>query len=287
MAKHKQNLRVSIVIPVYNEAATIADCLEAIAQQTVKPFEVIVVDNNSSDETVKIAESYYFVKVIHEPRQGVVYARDAGFSYAHGDIIGRIDADTVIAENWVETLKEIFACSSIHGVSGSVSYHDVALARVANWFDQTLRRYLAHRLGRYLGMQGANMAIRRCVWRAVKQEVCNAKDMHEDLDLSIHCAEMGFRNVYDERLVASLSFRQAGSSFIGFAQYVMLNPHTYARHYLKIRRQMYPVVALAILSFLPIKIVYKGFDPATQRFSMYKLLEVPEGRRVNPATFVD
>src|SRR5689334_13492261 len=99
-------LRVSFVIPVYNEAEQIADCLQAIAQQTVAPFEVLVIDNNSNDGTAAVAANFPFVKVLRERRQGVVYARDRGCNAAKGDIIARIDADTIISEDWVETLLE-------------------------------------------------------------------------------------------------------------------------------------------------------------------------------------
>jgi glycosyltransferase involved in cell wall biosynthesis len=288
MAKHKQNLRISIVIPVYNEAASIADCLDAIAMQTVKPFEVIVVDNNSTDETVAIAESYWFVKVISESHQGVVYARDTGFSYAHGDVIGRIDADTIISETWVETLQQIFSCSSVAAVSGAAQYHDVALAKVCNAVDLVLRRYLAKKLGKYVGLQGANMALRRAVWKDIKKEVCNSKGMHEDLDLGSHASDLGLRNIFDERLVASIGFRQANSPFATFSHYLMLNPRTYEAHGLYVRRYVYPVIMLAIMMYWPIKIAHRGYDPVLGRFSLEKLLEVPDAHtRVNPATFVE
>ena len=288
MQKHKTALRVSVVIPVYNEEGSISTCLDAIAAQTVKPFEVIVIDNNSSDDTAAIAKSYWFVKLIREPRQGVVYARDTGFSYAHGDIIGRIDADTVMSENWVETLLQIFACKSVDAVTGSARYYDVSLARLGNWIDLGLRRYLARRLGRHVGLQGANMAMRRSVWNAVKKQVCNVKGIHEDLDLGVHTSELGFRNVFDERLVVSLGFRQSRSPFVDYYTYLMQNPRTYSLHGLNIQRHMYPVIAFALVMFWPIKLAYRGFDPKSGRFSFAQLLEVPEQEaRVNPALFVD
>ena len=102
--------RVSIVIPAYNEERYLPACLDAIAAQTIKPFEVIVVDNNSSDSTAKIAAQYPFVRVVNEPRRGIGFARNAGFNAAAGDIIGRIDADTHVPASWVAKVQD-YLCS--------------------------------------------------------------------------------------------------------------------------------------------------------------------------------
>ncbi|HEX7964030.1 MAG TPA: glycosyltransferase family A protein, partial [Candidatus Saccharimonadales bacterium] len=92
---------VSIVIPAYNEERHLAACLEAIRAQSEPPLEVVVVDNNSTDRTAEIARRYPFVRVVHEERQGIVFARGAGFDAARGDIIARIDADIVLPAGWI------------------------------------------------------------------------------------------------------------------------------------------------------------------------------------------
>src|SRR5689334_10679087 len=104
----KYSMKTSIVIPVYNEAAQLGACLRAIAQQTVKPLEVIVVDNNSTDGTRAVAEAYDFVTVLEEPRQGVVHARSRGFDAARGDIIARIDADSILPADWLANVETVF-----------------------------------------------------------------------------------------------------------------------------------------------------------------------------------
>ena len=114
-------LRVSLVIPVYNEESHLAACLDAIAAQTVQPFEVIVVDNNSTDQTVAIAQRYPFVRLLHEKRQGVVFARDRGFTAARGDVIGRTDGDSILAPDWVAEIHRIFANPTVDAASGIVS----------------------------------------------------------------------------------------------------------------------------------------------------------------------
>ena len=107
-------MKISIVIPVYNEAEHLADCLNSIARQTTAPHEVIVVDNNSSDSSLAVALSFDFVSVITEPRQGVVHARNTGFNAAKGDLIGRIDADTVLPADWVAKALQIMQEADVH-----------------------------------------------------------------------------------------------------------------------------------------------------------------------------
>ena len=287
MNSSKKLLRVSIVIPVYNEAAHLPACLDAIARQTELPYEVIVVDNNSTDSTVAIAERYDFVRVLHEPRQGVVFARDAGFDAVRGAVIGRIDADTIIGEDWVARLQSIFADRLVGAVSGSVHYYDMAMSGVLDKIDLYIRRYFAFCLGREVALQGANMAIRRSVWRSIRPSLCRRSGMHEDFDLSIHANQHDYRVQFDENLQVSLAARQTESCLREYAEYIMLSPRTYALHGLKSQRYMYPVVMLAILFYLPLKLLHRGYDSQTERFSWAQLFLVSGRTRVNPATYVD
>src|SRR5438105_184501 len=136
-----KTLTLTIVIPAYNEENYLANCLESVAQQTVIPSEVIVVDNNSSDKTAQIAPSYSFAKVIKEKNQGVFFAARTGFKAANSDIIGRIDADTVLPSDWVEKVMTNFQNSDVAAVTGPVSYYDMPLPRSNYWFDHLMRKF--------------------------------------------------------------------------------------------------------------------------------------------------
>ena len=72
-------LTISVVIPAWNEEKYIEEALDLIAKQTIQPLEVIVVDNNSVDNTVAIAKRKG-ARVIKEARQGITPARNAGFN---------------------------------------------------------------------------------------------------------------------------------------------------------------------------------------------------------------
>jgi glycosyltransferase involved in cell wall biosynthesis len=285
-SKKTKQIRVSIVLPVYNEADHIAACLHAIARQTVRPYEVLVVDNNSADATAAIAASFPFVRIIREARQGVVYARNTGFNAARGDVIGRIDADTVIADNWVATLQTIFIQKGVDAIGGKVSYYDMARADVLNMIDLYCRRRLARLLDPEIALQGANMALRRSAWQKVRGATCSIGGLHEDFDLSIHLARARLRVGFDERLHASIGFRQAECNWREFTNYALLSPRTYARHGLKSQRHMYPIVLLGIIFYGPLWVLHHGYDRERGKFRL-RLLTATAMRRVNPATFVD
>lgn len=281
-------MNVSIVIPVYNEAACLDACLRAIAVQTTAPTEVIVVDNNSSDNTVRVAERFPFVTVLREPRQGVVHARNRGFNAANGDIIGRIDADTLIAPDWVAQLQVIFADASISAVSGAIAYHDLPWQTHVGRLELYFRQRIAKGMGDEVFLQGANMGIRGSAWRKTRPKVCGNGGLHEDFDLAIHARKANLKVVFNKNLQATLSLRRFDSTMLDFWHYAWLSPKTYARHGLHSQRHMYSVIWLVLCFYWPIKLIYRAYDPLTERMSLTKFLtSTPATGRVNPATFVD
>ena len=264
---------VSLVIPVYNEAERLKACLEAIAAQTVAPLEVIVVDNNSSDTTAKIAREFPFVTLLKESQQGVVHARNRGFNATKGDIIGRIDADTILPPNWTAKVIEIFSSTEVSAVSGAPNYHDFALRNVANFLDYRFRGYLARRLEENLFLWGANMAVRRSAWQAVRQYVCAEPGQHEDFDLAIHLQEMGFQVSYNSELVADVSSRRVDTGFMSYVRYTLVSPRTYALHGLPEHIHMYPVLFACWALYGPARLLYRGHDPETGEFSVSRIFQ--------------
>jgi glycosyltransferase involved in cell wall biosynthesis len=282
----KSQLRVSLVIPVYNEESHLARCLDAIAVQTVKPFEVIVVDNNSTDATAAIARRYPFVTVLHEPRQGVVYARDAGFNAAQGDIIGRTDGDGILASDWVANVQTLFADAGVQAASGIVQYREVVLGNVFDAVDLRIRNYLGARTKALdeVFLYGVNMAIRRDAWQYARHMVCHARHLHEDLDLAVHLAEANRRVVFTHQLRASISPRQAAAGPRQFTHYVWSIPYVYGKHGRKSARHMYAVALFVWSLYLPIHVMYRGYNPSTQRFSLRKALQSVPAPRVSPVS---
>jgi len=271
-------MNVSIVIPVYNEAERLGACLAAIDAQTIRPYEVIVVDNNSSDGTAAVATQFPFVRLLQERRQGVVHARTTGFDAAGGDIIARIDADTLLPPDWSAQMLQIMADTQLAAVSGAPHYYDFAIPALADRIDHYWRQRLADKLAADNFLYGANMAIRRSAWLTVRRELCAVAGLHEDFDLAIHLQAHGFRVVYDASLIASVSSRRIDTNLADYIRYTLVSPRTYARHRLRSRRHMYPVLLISWLCHLPGRVLYRAYNPHTQTFSVGQLLVASQAR---------
>ena len=116
-------MKVSIVIPAHNEEDSIANTLKAVCAQKYPDFEVIVVDNASSDKTSEIAKTFP-VKVVREDRKGLLFAREAGRLAATGEIIANVDADCRPKETWLSKNVVYFSDPKIVAVSGPYNYYD-------------------------------------------------------------------------------------------------------------------------------------------------------------------
>lgn len=223
---------VSIVIPVYNEAQDIRKCLEAIQKQTIQPEEVIVVDNNSTDNTVAIAKEFPFVTVVSEPFQGIAHARNKGFNTAKSDIIARIDADTRLNRDWIEKLNRYYKVSSHadRAVSGAGYFYNIYWASLFGKYLYNIAfRYNRFILDGYI-LWGANMAIPRTMWLDVKANVCDRNDIHEDIDLAIHLHRKGYWVDFRKSLVVGVRMRRVHTDRNKLWPNLMMWPRTVRVH---------------------------------------------------------
>ncbi len=225
-------MKISIVIPVYNEAAHLAACLEAIAAQSLKPYEVIVVDNNSTDNSRLVAERFPFVRVITEPQQGRVHARNRGFNAARGDIIARIDGDTVLPSDWLEQIADFYAepNHASQAFTGGAYFYNVRWPQAVAW----LYNFMAFDFNRLLighaTLWGSNMAITHVQWQAVRTSTCDQAGIHEDLDLAMHLHNAGYGIHYQRSLRVGAHLRRVRSDRHELWDYLQWWPRTLRQH---------------------------------------------------------
>jgi len=164
-------MKLSIVIPAYNEETYIGKCLESIAMEKTRgrfDVEIIVVNNASDDRTGEVARSFSFVKVVDEPRKGLVRARQTGYEASSGELIANVDADTLMPQGWIETVFTEFSTDSkLVALSGPYIYYD--LSTITNWLISFwyrmgqivsfLNTLITKRSGTML--QGGNFILRR------------------------------------------------------------------------------------------------------------------------------
>jgi len=223
---------LTIVIPVYNEALDLAACLDTIAAQTTPPEQVIVVDNNSTDDSVKIALNYPFVEVVKAKKQGIVHARNAGFDAATSDIIGRIDADSRLKPGWVESVKRYYRSAEHQNraVSGRGYYYNLRWPVFAGMLQHDIAfEYNKLIMGGYI-LWGSNMAFPRHLWQEVKDQTCRRTDIHEDIDLAIHLKLLGYRVDYRKSLIVGVRMRRIHSERTKLWPNLMLWPKTFQVH---------------------------------------------------------
>ena len=230
-------LTLSIIIPVYNESDYLKACLDAISTQTVKPDEVIVVDNNSTDDSVKIAKKYEFVKVVSEKKQGIVYARNAGFNSSKSDILTRIDSDSTIPPDWVAEILKFYSESEHYKNDfawvSSGYWYNVDHPKIYSWiFSQIVFRFNGLILGHY-PLWGSSMAITRNSWSKVKNQVRLRNDIHEDLDLSIHLYHNGTKISYKTDIKVGVYLRRVYTDFDQLWSYSLLWPRTLRVNHLR------------------------------------------------------
>jgi glycosyltransferase involved in cell wall biosynthesis len=193
--------KLSLTIIAYNEEDYIGGCLESIAQQTVMPDEVIVVDNNCTDRTVEIAQKFPFARIVHEEKQGMIYARNCGFDEAKYDIIARIDADCKLPPDWTSKVHRIMDThvKEICAASGPAYVHDLPIKAARELLGDFIVKLTYFRASKLmLGHEtlfGSNVVLTKLAWQKVRGEVClNDREVHEDVDLAIHIGYYG--NIY-------------------------------------------------------------------------------------------
>jgi glycosyltransferase involved in cell wall biosynthesis len=114
---------VSIILPVLNREKTVGRCLESLMELDYPSYEVIVIDNGSTDTTYEIA-SHFPVTLLTEDRRGPYAARNKGLLHAQGKMVCFIDSDCLAHRDWLKKLVRNFTDENIAGVGGQLQTYE-------------------------------------------------------------------------------------------------------------------------------------------------------------------
>jgi len=178
---------ISVVIPTRNDAQLLAVCLEALARQSRRADEVIVVDNGSTDTTAEVCAAAG-VRRIAVDVPGIAAATARGFDEARSAVIARLDTDSVPPPDWLERVAAILErAGPLSAVTGPGDFYGGS--RFARWVGRSI--YIAGyfwAVGHLLGhppLFGSNFAVRAEVWERIRGAVHRGlPPVHDDLDIS-------------------------------------------------------------------------------------------------------
>ena len=207
---------VSVIVPVFNDAARLATCLVALESQSYPQslYEVIVVDNGSDDDIAAVARDFSQVQVQREPRAGSYAARNHGIAHARGEILAFTDADCIPARTWIEDGVAALLGTPNCGLVGGridVFYKDPDRPGAIELYDAT-RGFLQQKyveVDRYAAT--ANMFTFRRVFEHVGMFNGELKS-YGDVEWGRRVAAQGYAQVYSDRAIVAHPARDTFSA---------------------------------------------------------------------------
>lgn len=189
---------VTAIVCAHNEAATVSACLHSLLAQTRPPDEIIVVDNASTDDTGVVARRVPGVRVVDEPRKGLVIARQTAWVASTGDVLAYLDADCRAPLGWVEGLVRRFdRYPALVGVTGPYRFYDWDWSgRTLLWlYDRIVApptHFFVHwMLGVGAVFYGGNFAVRRAALERIGGFDVSIEFHGEDTNLGRRLTPLG------------------------------------------------------------------------------------------------
>jgi cellulose synthase/poly-beta-1,6-N-acetylglucosamine synthase-like glycosyltransferase len=201
---------VSVIVPVRNREDDIQECLDSLIQLDYPSFEMIVVEDGSTDKTLEII-SHYPVRVLETNGEGAYAARNRGIQVAKGEIVAFTDSDCVVDKGWLKNLVECYSNDRVGGAGGRVltfksdrlvgTFQGLGPQEI---FDAPKQVQLGvQNTSRFLstGLGSGNMSFRLSVLKEVNGF---SEDMTKcgDYELCWRIQRAGYRLVYEPKAVA-------------------------------------------------------------------------------------
>ena len=215
-------LRVSVIIPAFNEEKVIARTIKDILVSSFRDLEIIVVDDGSQDNTSSIVHEQFGseseVRLIRIPNGGKANALNTGLANAHGDIVVALDADTQFDRNTISRLVRWFSNPEVGAVAGNAKVGN-RISMITRWqaleyiVAQNLERRALSALGTFTVVPGAVGAWRRSALTELGGFPPDT--VAEDQDLTIELQKAGYRVLFDDSAIA---WTEAPATFGGLAK---------------------------------------------------------------------
>ena len=198
-------MRISVVIPAYNEESSIERCLESLKKQTYKDYDIIVINAESTDKTAEVS-ARYTDNVITAKTGSPGPARNLGVKSSQSEVIAFTDADTIVEKSWLSEIAKKFEDSKVVGVGGVLRPLD---ARLLDRIMFKINSDLWYRLTAVFGfyqLGTPNCAYRRSAFLAAGG-FDEKLSMLEDTELSLRIKKYG-RIIIDKNMVVYNSARR-------------------------------------------------------------------------------
>ncbi|MGW6621883.1 glycosyltransferase [Nocardia sp. NPDC055002] len=268
-------LSLSVVIPAYNEEQIIGECLRCLAPQREHIAEILVVDNNSTDGTRAIVAAHAVdwpaIRLIDEVEQGLVYARNRGLDSARGDLVARIDADTLVPPDWAQRILDFFSADQDGywaAACGRGQAYDLPYGDAVGTLRQRWRTRKKNQVKQVPVLYGSNMILRHDTWVAIRDKVAMRRDVFEDVDTGLCVTEIGGRNAFLPTITVGVAPRRMATGMASFVRYMSCLPRTLMLH-----RRFGLALGVVVLYLPPIFLVHaarlvllRTYDPKTRRF---------------------
>lgn len=177
----------SIVVPVFNEELFLPKLLDSLVKQTHQPEEIIICDNGSTDQSIKVAKSYAKLlplKIIHETKKGIIPTMEKAWRSTKGDIIIRTDADAILSPQYIQqVLLYLAKHPNSQAVTGPVynAEKERLGMSVVFWLSCVLGNYLLKVIRGYPIILGPNSVFRRSILQTVDGYQSNQPTIDDQL----------------------------------------------------------------------------------------------------------
>jgi len=160
-------MKYSFIIPAYNEEDYISNCIKSIKNQTLKDFEIIVVDNGCTDKTSDIVKKLG-CRVVKEPKRSLSLARNKGARVSRGDFLCFVDADGILSKNWLLEAEKKISKSNLDVVSGLIYFYNKNILKKIWYNTYTCFEFLGVEIlyvfGKRLYLVGNNLVIKKSLF---------------------------------------------------------------------------------------------------------------------------